>query len=279
MAVAHVVGCLGLSQRDACRLVRLARSSYHYLPSQRDDHELRVQLRTLAQQKPRYGYRRLHVLLRRQGWRINHKWTERVYREEGLALRRKRRRKLAGRLRVPLPAPEGINQRWSMDFVSDSLATGRRFRVLTMVDDFTRECPLLMADSSLTGRKVAVYLERLRQEGRCPKVITVDNGTEFVSRALDEWAYRNGVTLDFIRPGKPVENCFIESFNGRLRDEFLNAQVFENLSDTSRRLEAWRTDYNTQRPPSSIDDLTPEEFAAKQKNGLQEAEFLYQETA
>jgi putative transposase len=213
-------------------------------------------------------------MLRREGWNVNHKRVHRLYVEEGLQVRLRKRKKRVSHLRVPQVLPQRANERWSMDFMHDRLEDGRPFRVLTVVDLFTRECPLLVADSSLSGRKVAVFLEKLRQEGRAPKVITVDNGTEFVSRALDEWAYRNGIVLDFIRPGKPVENAFIESFNGRLRDECLNAQVFGNLSDASRKLEVWRVDYNTARPHSPIDDMTPAEFAERQKQGPEKADFL-----
>jgi putative transposase len=209
-------------------------------------------------------------MLRREGWKVNHKRIWRLYVEENLQVRLKKRKKHQSSMRIAQMPATRPNERWSMDFVSDCLADGRKFRALTIVDQFTRECPLIAADTSLTGQKVAMHLERLRQEGRMAKIITVDNGTEFISKALDGWAYRQEVILDFIRPGKPVENGFIESFNGRLRDECLNAQIFTDVRDAQTKLNVWLNDYNTQRPHSSIDDMTPQEFAAQHKNGSSE---------
>jgi putative transposase len=248
-------------------LVVLARSSYYYRSHERKDEAYRTRLKELAETRPRFGYRRLHVLLRREGIPVNHKWTERVYREEGLALRRKRRRKLAGRLRVPLLPSEEPNRRWSMDFVSESLVCGRRFRVLTVVDDCTRECPAMEVDSSLGGARIVQVLDRLEAERGLPEVIRTDNGPEFAGRAMDEWAYRKGVKLDFIRPGKPVENAYVESFNGKLRDECLNGHWFTTLQEARQIIENWRRDYNESRPHSSLGDLTPREFA-KQQTGM-----------
>jgi putative transposase len=192
---------------------------------------------------------------------INHKRTERIYREEGLALRRKRRRKGAAGARIVLPPAQRPNERWSMDFVSDSVVTGRRFRALTVVDNFSRECPVIEVDTSLGGARVVGVLERLSETRGLPEVITVDNGPEFVGKALDEWAYRRGVKLNFIRPGKPIENAFAESFNGRLRDECLNTNWFINLKQAREIIENWREDYNQVRPHSSLNNLTPAEYA------------------
>lgn len=220
-----------------------------------------MRLRELAEVRRRFGYRRLHVLLRREGWAVNAKRVYRLYKLEGLAVRTRKRKKRASHLRVMPIAPVAPNERWSMDFVQDSLIDGRRFRVLTVVDVFTRECLAAHADSSLSGHKVAEVLDRIGLERGSPKQITVDNGTEFYSKAMDAWAYRQGVKLDFIRPGKPMENGYIESFNGRLRDELLNAELFSDLLDARQKLEAWRRDYNEHRPHSSIGNLTPIEFA------------------
>jgi len=191
---------------------------------------------------------------------VNHKRTERLYVEEGLVLRRQRRRKGASDARMVIPAPEGPNQKWSMDFVSDSIVTGRRFRALAIVDDYSRECPAIEVDTSMGGRRVVSVLERLADIRGLPEVITVDNGPEFAGRAMDEWAYRKGVKLSFIRPGKPVENAFAESFNGRLRDECLNTNWFLSLRHARDVIEDWRKDYNTVRPHSSLGGLTPNEF-------------------
>ena len=245
--------------------MELRRSSYYYKNHRRDGSALRLRLKELAASRPRFGYLRLQVLLCREGWKVNHKRVQRIYNELGLNLRLKRKKKRPSHLRVPLGPPSGPNDQWSMDFVSDSLITGRRFRTLTVIDKFSRECPLLEASFSLTGVKVARALQRLAVTRGYPRTITVDNGSEFISAALDEWAHKNGVTLDFIRPGKPVENAFIESFNGRLRDECLNVSVFHSLEDAQEKLEAWRKDYNDVRPHSSIQNLTPTEFAEQHR--------------
>jgi len=193
----------------------------------------------------------------------------------GLQINIRRKIKRASHTRVPIARPETRNEHWSMDFVADMLDNGRRFRVLTIVDNFTRECPALLADFSLNAQKVISCLEHLRLTRGLPKAITVDNGTEFASRAMDSWAYQNKVQLDFIRPGKPVENAFIESFNGKLRDECLNTNAFLSLDDARQKVEAWRRDYNACRPHSAIGNLTPEEFARQQKLDPQKADFFY----
>jgi len=250
------------SERRACKIVGLCRSSCRYQAKPNNDAEIRARLRQLAEQRRKYGAPRLHTLLRREGYLINHKRTERLYREEGLSLRRKKRRKRGSHLRVVLAGPERVNQHWSMDFVADSLFNGRRLRVLTVVDNFSKECPVLEADHSLTGKRVTRVLERVALTRGLPEVITVDNGPEFISKALDAWAYSNSVKLNFIQPGKPTQNCYIESFNGKFRDECLNEHVFVNLQDAQQKIEAWRLDYNTNRPHRSLKQLTPEEFAA-----------------
>ena len=202
------------------------------------------------------------VLLRREGWHVNAKRIYRLYREEELIVRTKLRRKMARRRPVPIGVAARPNQCWSMDFVSDKLADGRSFRILTVVDQFTRECVRLEADRSMTGMKVAQALERARQErGSLPKSITVDNGSEFCSRALEAWAMTNEVQLCFIRPGRPVENGFIESFNGRLRDECLNVEWFTSLDDARQKLAKFRDHYNRERPHSALADRTPAAFA------------------
>lgn len=200
---------------------------------------------------------------------MNRKRVHRLYKLEGLQVRTKRRQKTASHARVALPMPQGVNEAWSMDFVADQLENGRRLRILTIVDQYSRECVAVEADFSLTGIKVVECLERLKKLRGLPKSITVDNGSEFISKAMDAWAYRNGVQLQFIRPGKPIENAFIESFNGRLRDEFLNVDVFGTLEEVRHKLEAWKYDYNTARPHGSIDGKTPLEYAKQVNLGLQ----------
>jgi putative transposase len=200
-------------------------------------------------------------MLRREGIGINHKKTERLYREEGLSLRKRKRKKTAAINRIILPVAEKPNQRWSMDFVTDGTVTGRRFRALTIVDDYSRECPAIEVDTSLGGRRIIQVLERLADARGLPEVITTDNGPEFTSKALDEWAYRNGVKLNFIRPGKPIENAYVESFNGRLRDECLNGNWFLNVSHAKKVIETWRLDYNESRPHTSLSGKTPNEYA------------------
>ncbi len=218
-----------LSERRACRLIGVRRSSYRYRVKRREPIELREKLRALAEQRKRFGYRRLYVLLRRQGLRINHKRVYQVYRQEGLSLRLRRRKRRSSAVRAPLPTPQRPNQRWSMDFVSDFNGG------VTVVDEFSRYCVALEVDTSIPGARVVEVLERLAEKDRLPEVIVTDNGPEFSGKALDSWAYNHKVRLDFIRPGKPVENAFIESFNGRLRDECLNEHWFVSLQDPETR--------------------------------------------
>jgi putative transposase len=226
---------------------------------------LREKIRKLANERRRFGSPRIHLLLRREGLVINHKKTERIYREEGLSLRKRKRKKCGARARLIMPVPLKPNERWSMDFVTDTIVTGRHFRALAIVDDYSRECPAIEVDTSLGGTRVVNVLEKLAETRGLPEVITIDNGPEFAGRALDEWAYRKGVKLNFIRPGKPIENAYVESSNGRLRDECLNENWFINLKHARDIIESWRKDYNEARPHSSLNGLTPKEFVANGK--------------
>jgi putative transposase len=251
-----------MSQRRAARLIPVDRMTLRYEHHRDPQEALRVRLRELAGSRVRYGYRRLTVLLKREGWEVNAKRIYRLYTEEGLIVRTQRRRERAQRQRLPQGQAVRRNEKWSMDFVAQRLPDGRWIRVLTVVDQYTRECLTLHADSALSGEKVARALDRVVAGRGAPKSITVDNGTEFASKAMDLWAYTNGVHLDFIRPGRPVENGYIESFNGRLRDECLNVEVFLTLVDARRKLGMWQHDYNHHRPHSALADRTPAEFAA-----------------
>jgi putative transposase len=250
--------------RRACGLAHLSRTAWYRRPrATRLQTVLRLRIRELAHARPRFGYQRIWVLLRREGWLVNRKRVRRLYRLEGLQLRmRVRRRKHIALHRGPAPISTRPTERWSMDFVHDAFADGRPFRVLTVVDQWSRQSPLLEVATAMSGRTVSEALDRVLGPGTIPRSITVDHGTEFTSRALEDWAYRRGVQLDFIRPGKPVENAFIESFNGRLRDECLNVHQFLSLEDARRKIEVWRRDYNEQRPHSSLGNLTPSEFVA-----------------
>lgn len=236
--------------------------------------ELRERLRELAGERRRFGYRRLHVLLRREGHEVNHKRIYRLYREEGLAVRKRRRKRVSRADRVPLQAPTGPNQVWISDFVHDALSWGRKIRMLTIEDAFTREALAIEVDTSLSGVRVVRVLDRLTEErGAIPDVIVLDNGPELTSRALDQWAYEHGVRLHFIDPGKPQQNGFIESFNGKLRDECLNEHWFLSLADARRIIEDRRIDYNRNRPHSSLGNLTPEEYLAEYTKRLEPAGF------
>jgi putative transposase len=261
--VTHLLAAFGaqrVSARRACHLLRLSRSRWHYQARRGDDRVLRERLRALAAERPRWGYQQLHVLLRREGYVVNHKKVLRLYREEGLAVLRRRRKKRVAVPRVPLPQPSARTERWSMDFISDALADGRPFRCLTLVDDFTRECPAIEAAHSLPAWRVIHVLDRLALERGLPRSIVCDNGPEFAGKALDLWAHQRGVALQFIRPGKPMENAFIESFNGKFRDECLSVNWFTSLADAQLAIEAWRLDYNECRPHTALARRTPAEF-------------------
>ena len=252
----------------ACGLVQISRSLYRYRSRRPPCADLRERICEIAAAKRRYGYRRVHIMLRREGWAVNRKLTYRLYREAGLAVRRRKRKRIGPFERKPLPKPEAANQSWSMDFVSDGLADGRRLRCLTIVDDCTRECVAIEVDTSITGTRVKAVLERLADVRGLPRSITVDHGPEFEGQVLDAWAYERGVQLSFIRPGKPNENAYIESFNGKFRDECLNEHWFITMAQARRTIEAWRIEYNTERPHSSLGDLTPEEFATRHREAV-----------
>jgi putative transposase len=254
-----------VSERRACRLAGAPRSSYRYRSVAADQTPLRLRLRDLAATRVRYGYRRLHVLLRREGWQINHKRVYRRYREEGLAIRVKRRQKLTSASRVPPPPATRPLERWSLDFLSDSLVDGRRFRILTIVDNVSRVSPAIEAGASLTGERVVRLLEEVRATVGLPQRIAVDNGPEFISKALDAWAYRNGVQLEFSRPGKPTDNAFAESFNGHFRAECLDCHWFASLEEARQTIEAWRIEYNTERPHRALGQKTPAAWMTAQE--------------
>ena len=228
-----------------------------------DDADLRSKLRDLAHQRRRFGYRRLHILLRRDGILINRKKTQRLYREEGLTVRRRRGRKRAVGTRAPAPILALPNQRWSLDFVHDQMATGRRFRVLNIVDDVTRECLAAIPDTSISGRRVIRELTELIAKRGKPRTIVSDNGTELTSNAVLEWCGEAKVEWHYTAPGKPTQNAFVESFNGRMRDELLNETLFKSIAHAREKIAAWADDYNSERPHSSLGYDTPAAFAAK----------------
>ncbi len=259
-AVARLVEQRGLSQVRACRLVGLNRSSLNYRPRRPDDSLLRQRLRELAAERRRFGYRRLGWLLEREGHAMNRKKLYRLYREEKLMVRRRRGRKRALGTRAPMTLPGAINQRGSLDFVADALSDGRRFRILCVVDDFSRECLATVVDTSLGGVRVVRELDRLTAERALPRMVVSDNGTELTSCAVLRWA-TGRLEWHYIEPGKPVQNAFVESFNSKLRDECLNEHVFLTLAEARETIEAWRFDYNHLRPHSSLGALTPTEFA------------------
>ncbi len=253
---------VGVSQRQACSLVGIWRGTCRYqVKGNREEALIRQKLRDLAAARPRFGSPRLGVLLRQELGVVNHKRVERLYAEEGLQLpkRHKKLRRSFSRV-MPVATPTGPMQRWSMDFVHDSLQDGRRFRTLTIVDQFSRECPAIVVDTSVSGQRVTRVLEELAEVTGLPQVIVMDNGPEFTSKAMLGWARQRGVKLHFIDPGKPTQNAYIESFNGKFRDECLNGQWFNNLQEARRAIEEWRQDYNLARPHSSLGYLAPETF-------------------
>ena len=254
--------------RRASRLIGLGRNTLKYKPKPDNDVELRNRMKALAEQRRRFGCRRLHVLLKREELVVNHKRTERIYREENLSLRVRRRKKMASHCRVEIQGSESINELWAMDFLQDALFDGRRMRILAIIDTFTRECLRIEVDTSIRGQRVVTALSQIASLRGLPENIIVDNGPEFISNVLDAWAYERGVKLHFIRPGKPVDNAFIESFNGRFRDECLNQNWFMSLGHARQVIEQWRVDYNMVRPHSSLDDMTPNEFRLASENEL-----------
>ena len=254
----------GCSERNALRVVRMSASSYRYTACRRDATALAARIKEITDVRVHYGYRRVHVLLRREGHKDNVKRVYRLYREAGLSLRLKRpRRNKAAKLRQSKEIARAINEIWSMDFVADALFDGRKLRMLTVVDCFTRECLAIDVGQSLKGDDVVDSLNRIAAQRGLPATIKTDNGSEFISKAMDKWAYERGVELDFSRPGKPTDNARVESFNGRLRQECLNAHWFLSLEDAQAKIGAWRTYYNETRPHSALDWATPAEFARR----------------
>jgi putative transposase len=252
----------GFSERRACRLTELWRSTYRYEGKGRNDEDLRKRLRELAALRPRFGFPRLLDQLDREGWPDNRKRVYRVYREEGMQVRRRKRKRLARARQNPSRVAMYPNERWSMDFVSDVVASGRKIRALTIVDECTRESLAIEVDTSLPGERVVRAIERIAAIRGLPTEIITDNGPEFTGLAMDRWAHANGVKLHFIQPGKPTQNCYVESFNGRFRDECLNENCFLSLGDARRRIEDWRRDYNELRGHSSLGRMTPAEYRA-----------------
>lgn len=253
----------GLSQRRACALVGMDRKSYRYTSRRSDDAPLRQRLRELASERRRFGYRRLGLLLEREGLKINHKKLYRLYHEERLTVRKRGGRKRALGTRAPMAIPQGRNQRWSLDFMSDALVDGRRFRILCVIDDFSRECLATVVNNSISGIRVARELDRIAEMRGLPCMVVSDNGTELTSNAMLRWQQDAQVEWHYIAPGKPMQNAFVESFNGRLRDECLNEHLFTSYAHARQVIEDWRIDYNTRRPHTSLNGLTPREFAAR----------------
>jgi putative transposase len=273
-AAAHLCSVHGVSQRRACRAIGVERTSIRYRSRRSDDGAVRSRLRELAAVRRRFGWRRLQVLLSREGIHVNHKKLRRLYIEERLQVRRRGGRKRALGTRAPMVLPQGPNQRWSMDFVNDTLTDGRRFRILAVVDDYTRESLCLVADTSLSGVRVVRELDALIARRGRPLSCVSDNGTELTSMAILRWSQTSGVDWHYIAPGKPTQNAVIESFNGRLRDELLNETLFTSLAQARVLIEDWRRDYNTERPHSALGNLTPIAYAARNASVPQQPEAL-----
>lgn len=265
-AVAHLRSAFDMSERRACRVLGCVRMTVRYRLRREDDVHLRARLRSLAHVRRRFGYRRLHVLLRREGFIVNHKRLFRVYREEKLMVRRRSGRKRALGTRAPMIVPQLPNDRWSVDFAADQFIDGRRLRILVVVDDCSRECLALIADTSISGIRVARELDRLMIERGKPKTIVSDNGTEFTSNAILRWCDDHKLAWHYIAPGKPTQNAFAESFIGRLRDELLNETLFRSLPHTRAMLEAWRRDYNDYRPHSRLGWASPSIYSAARRS-------------
>lgn len=250
-----------VSIQKACSVIMLYRSAWYYKHHRREDRPVRDRIKEIASTRVRYGYNRIHILLRREGWRDNRKRVHRIYKEEGLNLRSKRpRRNKAAAHRLERPGLDRLYQCCSMDFVSDQLFDGRKFRALTLVDNFSRHCIAIRVGQSIRGIDVVRIMEEIKTDHKIvPERIQVDNGSEFISKDFDRWAYENKVILDYSRPGKPTDNPFIESFNGSFRDECLNVNWFLSMDDAAEKIDAWREEYNSFRPHSSLNDLTPNE--------------------
>lgn len=261
-AARHLIESHSLIERAACRLAGVSRTGYRYQACPRNDEALRARLKELATEQSAYGYLLLHGLLKAEGLVINRKRTYRIYTEEGLQVRTKRRKKLQ-RPRQPLVLPKAVNERWSMDFVADQLANGRRFRVLNVVDDFSREVVGQLVSVSISGRQVARFLSQLVESRDKPKTIICDNGTEFTSKAMFFWSRESRVALGFIQPGKPTQNAFVESLNGKFRNECLNRHWFRTLEEAKAEIDLWREHYNHVRPHSALNYLPPVKYARR----------------
>ena len=264
----HLQSVHGFSQRRACRVTNCNRKTAQHISRRPDDTDVRKQLKQLAHEHPRWGYKMLHAVLRQDGCEVNHKKVYRLYKEEKLQLRHKGKKRFKSELRGQPEKATAARQLWTMDFVSDALSDGRSFRTLNLIDAFTRQCLAIETDTSLSGERVVRVLEAVIAHGGKPQVIQIDNGPEFRSKALDLWASKNGVKLDFIEPGKPTQNGLIESFNGRFRDECLNQEWFGSLQEARQLIEEWRVSYNTKRPHSSLGYLPPDLWAQQYQNTL-----------
>jgi len=263
-AVAHLCERHEVSQRRACDVLSVDRSSVRYRSVRPDDTELCAAIRGVASERRRFAYRRIHVMLRRAGWQINHKKLKRLYCEDNLQLRKRGGRKRALGTRKPLLVPGRINDRWLLDFVSDAFTDGRRFRVLAVIDDYSRECLALVADTSLSGQRVTRELDAIIARRGKPRTLVSDNGTELTSVAILKWCQKTKVGWHYIAPGKPMQNGFVESFNGSFRNEWLNETLFSTLADARHHISLWKEDYNVNRPHSSLGNLTPREYAQNQ---------------
>ena len=262
-AVAHACEEHGISQRRACQALVVDRSSVRYVRIRPDDIALREAMKKVASERRRFGYRRIHVMLERQGILMNLKKLRRLYREEKLQVRKRGGRKRALGTRRPMLVPDRVNERWSLDFVSDAFTDGRRFRVFTLVDDYTRECLALVADTSLSGARLVRELDAVIVQRGAPRMVVSDNGTELTSMAILNWCQQTGIEWHYIAPGKPMQNGFVESFNGRLRDECLNETLFTSLAEARLAITLWKEDYNHNRPHSALGNIPPAEFAIK----------------
>ena len=260
-AVSHLRTDYNISERRASQVMKLHRSTARYVGRPDDSLALRKKLQEMAAKYPRYGYRMMTDKLRFQGWRVNHKRVYRLYREETLQLPKRRRKRLRNLARQPIMLPDSLNQRWSMDFVTDTLADGRRFRTLNVLDDFSRECLAIEVAISIPGERVTRVLDQIAALRGYPEAIVIDNGPEFTGRALDGWASQHQVKLQFIQPGKPVQNAFVESFNDKFRSEHLNSNWFLHIWGARQSIEAWRNEYNHERPHSSIGRIPPASYA------------------
>lgn len=263
-AVSHLRSQYGLSERKACGLAKMSRSTCRYKAKQKDN-SIEERLKALALKRTTYGYRRLHHLLKREGYEINHKKVYAIYKKNGLAKRKKKRKRHMERIRNPLPRAKKPNEIWAMDFMSDSSSDGRKIRTLNILDIYARECLQIEVARSLPSTKVTAVLDRLSLERGLPKRIIIDNGPEYTSKELKKWAGRNGVVLEYITPGRPMENGYIESFNGKFREECLNQNWFQNIAEASIIVEQWRRDYNNIRPHSSLGYMTPKEYLQRKK--------------